>query len=194
MTFPPLKPEPNQAALYPNSSTTYSLPTSRILQQTRGNHRGFTLVELLVTMAVLIILASIGFPSLQEIIKNNRTAGQARELGALLTFARSEAIRQNADIGVLLAGTRAEVCGDVYTDIDSICLPNRLLRQMQFDRVALSRSTPLTFTNRGYVLPFVPEVFDLTHEDCQTAGQNRRFRIERTGQLTITRPGCPTGG
>ena len=155
-------------------------------------HGGFTLVELLVTIVVLSILSAIAYPAFQELLNNNRTAGQARELGVLLAFARSEAIRQNADVGVLLTTTGAEVCNDLYADIDSVCAPNLLLRRIQFDRVALSRSAALAFTNRGYINPFdSAQEFDLTHQPCRGPGQSRHFRIERTGQLTITRPGCP---
>ena len=56
---------------------------------------GITLIELMVTIAVIAILATIAVPSFQEIIKRNQVAAQTNELIALIHLARNEAIRRN---------------------------------------------------------------------------------------------------
>lgn len=61
---------------------------------------GFTLLELMVTLAVLGIIAAIAFPSMSTLINNNRLAAATSELAAGLQLARSEAIRRNARIEV----------------------------------------------------------------------------------------------
>ena len=54
---------------------------------------GFTLVELMVTVAVLAILSTIAYPSFQSTIRSNRVATTTNELIASLALARSEAIK-----------------------------------------------------------------------------------------------------
>jgi len=62
--------------------------------------RGFTLVELMITVAVMVILAAIASPSMIELVNNRRAAGQTEELVAALQLARAEAIRRNARVTV----------------------------------------------------------------------------------------------
>jgi type IV fimbrial biogenesis protein FimT len=69
-----------------------------------GGSHGFTLIELMVTVAVMVILAAIAAPNMTELINNRRAAGQTEELVASLQLARAEAIRRNARVTVC-AGT-----------------------------------------------------------------------------------------
>lgn len=64
-------------------------------------HSGFTLVELMVTVAIAVILLVIGVPSFQTVIYSNRLTSAANELVAGLQSARAEAVRFNR---------RAELC------------------------------------------------------------------------------------
>lgn len=63
-------------------------------------HRGFTVVELMVVVAVMAILAAIAAPSMTALINANRLSGQAGELTTTMQLARSEAIRRNARVTV----------------------------------------------------------------------------------------------
>ena len=60
--------------------------------------RGFTLIELMVTIAVAAILIAIATPSFQKMIVNNRLSTVANELADNISFARSEAIKRNRTI------------------------------------------------------------------------------------------------
>lgn len=61
---------------------------------------GFTLIELVVTMAVLVIVVSIAAPSFTNMVTNNRSAGLGSELTAAIQFARSEAIKRASRVAI----------------------------------------------------------------------------------------------
>src|SRR5512133_2253989 len=66
--------------------------------------QGFTLVELLVTLAVAGILASLAMPSYREFVANQRIKTASFDLMSSLTLARSEAIKRAAQVTVAPAG------------------------------------------------------------------------------------------
>ena len=59
---------------------------------------GFTLVELLIAMAVFAIVVAMAMPSLTSVVNNNRLATQANSLIADVQLARSEAVRRNRTV------------------------------------------------------------------------------------------------
>lgn len=61
---------------------------------------GFTLIELIVTVAVLGILFGLGVPQFTDFLRNSRRASVLNELVGSLTLARSEAIRRGATISM----------------------------------------------------------------------------------------------
>ncbi|HKX43450.1 MAG TPA: GspH/FimT family pseudopilin [Burkholderiaceae bacterium] len=56
--------------------------------------RGFTLVELMVTLTVLAILLSLAAPSFSTLVASNRITTEANELIGTLNLTRAEAIRR----------------------------------------------------------------------------------------------------
>lgn len=66
-------------------------------------NNGFTLVELMVTVAVLAIVLSLGVPSYRTLIINNRLTTQANALAVSINLARSEAIKRGVLIRVAVS-------------------------------------------------------------------------------------------
>lgn len=70
---------------------------------------GFTLIELMVTLAVAAIVLTVAVPSFRDLIRHNRLATQANQLVSALNLARSEAIKR---------GVRVTVCKT--DDLDAV--------------------------------------------------------------------------
>jgi len=70
--------------------------------------QGFTLLELMIVIAVVAILVTIGTPSFQFILDKNRLKGAAEELVQQLQLARAEAIKQNKQVQVVFKKVTGE--------------------------------------------------------------------------------------
>jgi type IV fimbrial biogenesis protein FimT len=66
--------------------------------------RGFTLIEAMVTIAVLVILLMVAAPSFRSFTEGQRIKNAASELGSALSYARSEAIARRANVVVTAVG------------------------------------------------------------------------------------------
>lgn len=63
-------------------------------------HKGFTLVELIVTIAVIAILAVIAAPSMSSWLKNNKIKTTQGDIAHFLNEARSNAIKSGKQIEI----------------------------------------------------------------------------------------------
>jgi type IV fimbrial biogenesis protein FimT len=70
--------------------------------------RGFTLVELLATLTVAAILLTVGVPSMQDLIRNNRLTAATNLIVSSLNIARSEAIKQGRNASVCVSDTQPQ--------------------------------------------------------------------------------------
>lgn len=74
----------------------------------RRAHRGFTLIELMVTLTVLAILMGVGVPSFRNFVAGQKVKTVSHDLMSALVIARSEAIKRNASV------TLAPVTADTW--------------------------------------------------------------------------------
>lgn len=63
-------------------------------------HAGFTLIELMMTVALAAIVLALAAPSLRDLVQNNRVTAHANALAGALALARSEAVRRGGPTSV----------------------------------------------------------------------------------------------
>lgn len=81
-------------------------------------HHGFTLIELMVVIAIVAIVAYIAIPSYTAFIANKRLVDSAEFIQGKLNFARAEAIKQSKTIYV---GVTSSTTWDVGIGDQSSC-------------------------------------------------------------------------
>lgn len=81
------------------------VPTSRC-----DSVRGFTLLELLVTISILAVLLAVGLPNMRDFIVSNRLSSNVNGFIGLVNYARSEAIVRNQDVVVCPKAATANTC------------------------------------------------------------------------------------
>jgi type IV fimbrial biogenesis protein FimT len=88
---------------------------------------GFSLIELMITLAIAAIVLAAGVPAFGDLVQDNRLATQINELVTDLNLARSEAIKQAAPVTVCKRNSAGTACNNpgkwqngwiVFLDID----------------------------------------------------------------------------
>lgn len=62
--------------------------------------KGFTLLELMITLAVLVIGIAIAIPSFRGVLQSNRMTSQSNEMLTALQLARSEAVNLRRSVSI----------------------------------------------------------------------------------------------
>ena len=78
--------------------------------------QGVTLIELMVTLAILAILLAIAVPSMQQLIARKRVAGVASELASDIRYLRSMGVQTATLVQIDFGASAAATCYALSTD------------------------------------------------------------------------------
>lgn len=87
------------------------MPLCRKAGPSRRNERGFTLLELMVAVAILALITGIAFPQLQQLLGRTEMVTARSALGLAVARARSAAITSDGPVNVSLDNGRIVFTG-----------------------------------------------------------------------------------
>ena len=151
--------------------------------------RGFSLVELLVTLAVAAIVLGLAAPNMSSLIQNNRFVAQANQFVAAVTYARSEAIKRGALVDIVAT---TPVTADEWGAGWTVMLNGgATLRVFP----ALEGSSTLDSDNDITTVQYAPsgrsnvaETFSLC--DNREGETGRQLSISNTGRVSVSELNC----
>ncbi|MBF0108254.1 MAG: GspH/FimT family pseudopilin [Magnetococcales bacterium] len=123
---------------------------------------GYTLIELLIVLAIVAILVSSASPFLTSILNDNRLASQFNQLLGSLQFARAEAIRRQTSVTVCSSSDGAS-CGGNWEDGWITLAQGAVVKStpelagnttLRFNRTGGSASDRILFDSRGFSLDY----------------------------------------
>lgn len=164
------------------------------------SNRAFTLVELLVAIAVLAILIGASLPAMRSFIQNNRATAQANDLMTSLNLARSEALKLRSPVTIraasITAGNEfgggwtvfADANGDGMIGVDDV--------ELQKVSALPDGSTLSDAAGTGIVTYLLDgrvsggaRVFQLRVEGCR-GNNGRNIGVSAVGRVSVTRVDC----
>lgn len=156
---------------------------------------GITLVELLVTLAVIGIMVGVVFPGFRGLMDRNSLATTANAMVLAVSYARSEALRGEGFVCVRHRGSWAQGwqvinnCGVAADEVVARVfepIPNALTL------AASDGISQLRFNNQGLLHDGTPRTFTL----CLPGDSGVRVRVAATGRPStdsLEAADCPSG-
>jgi type IV fimbrial biogenesis protein FimT len=164
---------------------------------------GFTLVELMVVVALVAIVALIATPSWQALQRRNAVRALVNDYTLSIYFAQTEAVRQNSAV-TICPSNNGTSCTDSALENGWIVmvglpnaaaptilqdtLPRNLLRTAFNDNQQASRA--VTFLPNGQpAANFAGNTLRVCPTSDDFASLSREVAISRAGRISVTNPG-----
>ena len=176
-------------------STRYCQPSRASLVES-----GFTLVELMISVAVLAVLLSIAVPSFTNATLGSRLSSHANSLVAGAALARSEAIKRNAVVTMCVSSDGAACAASggwqqgwivIHTASGNVLLSERAAPE-GFRITAADDFTRVNFQPTGVGVTYSPTTpasatLTVCRSSPSTGSQERVVTLTPTGRASVSR-------
>ena len=115
-----------------------------------GRADGFTLIELVVTVAIVAILATVVMPPLRDLILTQHVRTGATNLQTALFYARSEAVKRAANVDVVPVSSDWKSGWKVQLS-DGTVLRAQAAMDDQLTSMPVSAGSKITYQSDGHV-------------------------------------------
>lgn len=163
---------------------------------------GFTLVELMVTIAVMAIGLALAMPTFTEVIRSNRVAAATNSFIAAFNLARTEAVRSNRG-AVVCASSAGTSCDGSNWNVGILAFADndatgtwsdgdtaiRYFQSSETVQLSSSSASTIAFDRRGRASANAE--ISIKPAECKSgADQQRRIYIKTSGQTRLQKETC----
>ncbi len=157
-----------------------------------NRHSGFTLMELLMALAIIGIVAVFGIPSMAQFLASSRTDSQISDLLTTVREARTSAMKLNSPTIISPIGGNWSTGWRMGQDANGDGSIDLILREsltdaneLQFDSIP----STINFDARGRA---TPTLISITPLKCGTTNPRRDIDVTFAGYVDIIRCSCGT--
>jgi prepilin-type N-terminal cleavage/methylation domain-containing protein len=184
----------------PIQAQTMANPITALRPASAFRQTGFSMVELMVTLAISGILLAMGIPAFQSIMQTNRVALQTNDIASSLNYARAEAVNRRATVNITSKSggwangwnVWVDLDGDTSMDTDEVL---KTLDSLSGNTTlaALAGTTAVTqasFNLSGFLDSHSTTViWTLTPDKCR--GDNKRsIQLGLNGRVSVQASSC----
>jgi type IV fimbrial biogenesis protein FimT len=171
---------------------------------------GFTMIEMLMTIAIAAILMGLAIPSFRFVTNSNRIAGELNGLLGDLQLARAEAIKDGRTVTVCQSNDGATCTNSTswqdgwiaFADPTNVGVYDAgeiyIRKQKPFSGtdsfVASNNVTVITFNREGYAVGMANGTLLTLHDSTNTSAWTRCLSINLSGQMTSQLQGITANG
>ncbi|MDH3872280.1 MAG: GspH/FimT family pseudopilin [Gammaproteobacteria bacterium] len=160
---------------------------------------GFTVIELMVTLAVALVLVTMAVPAFNTFMQNNRITAQANDLLTAINASRDEALKRRATVTICSSSDGSSCTGNwhdgwiVFTDDNADSVVNgtdqvlRVWGALTGGATLSSAQTSLRYDGIGLVNSST--TFQLRIPGCK-GNLARDISVSVTGQPSVTHSAC----
>jgi len=167
-----------------------NLSIAKALQKSPNANRGFSLVELLIVIALLAIVAGFAIPNMRQMIINSRIKTATNSIVEALHMARSEAIARNTAIQFCPSSEDGNAClssaAYQFGARLSVADNNDLIYRTEGLPENISITSDVASTNnwtiKNFGIPSQPGYFFIAQAG---SNNNRTICIGRLGQVSV---------
>lgn len=144
---------------------------------------GFTIIELVVVVALIAIVAGIAIPTMTDLIDRNRVTATTNSSLGLLNFARNEAIRRGQSVIVSSAGNSMSA---------ALASDGSVVRQNEpADGGVTISADQVQFQGSGLTTQVLGAETIFTICGAQAGETGQRLSVAAGGRISSTEINCP---